>query len=125
MSCTVTKMSGEPVVIIKLNADFDTHMEAQQAFEASAKLLAEQTEPTFAIWDVLESTTDLQGIMEGANLSRINATPENERGSIVITSNPMVKMAMEGMNSEVYGHVVVPVFESIEEALAYVHQQPG
>jgi hypothetical protein len=47
----------------------------------------------------------------------------NERGSIVITDNPAVKMAMQGMNSEIYGNVVIPVFEAIDEALAYVHQQ--
>ena len=125
MSYTVTKMAGEPVVIIKFNADFDAHVETQQAFEASAKLLAEQSEPVFVIWDVLESSTDFQGIMEGANMSRINATPVNERGSIVVTSDPVVKMAMEGMNSEIYGYVVVPVFETFDEALAYVHEQLG
>jgi hypothetical protein len=125
MSYMVTKMAGEPVILIQFHSDFDAHVEAQPAFEASAKLLAEQTEPVFAIWDVRQSTTDLQGIMEGANISRVNATPANERGSIVITNDPVVKLAMEGMNSEVYGHVVIPVFESIDEALVYVHEQLG
>ncbi len=63
--------------------------------------------------------------MEGANISRTNATPTNERGSIVITNNPAVKLAMQGMNSDVYGNVSVAVFEEIDEALAYVHEQIG
>ena len=125
MSYTVEKMAGEPVILVQLHADFDAHTEAQQAFEASGKLLAEQTEPVFTVWDVRQSVSDLQGIMEGANISRTNATHPNERGSIVITDDPVVKLAMQGMNSEVYGNVVVPVFEDIDEALAYVHQQIG
>jgi hypothetical protein len=125
MSYSVTKMAGEPVIIIKFHSDFDAHVEAQQAFEAGARLLAEQTEPVFSIWDVRQSTADLQSIMEGANVSRTNVAPVNERASIVVTNDPVVKLAMEGMNSEVYGHVVIPVFETLEEALAYVHEQPG
>jgi hypothetical protein len=125
MSYTVTKMAREPVILIQFHADFDAHVEAQQAFEASAKLLAEQTEPVFAIWDVRQSTTDLQSIMEGANISRTNVTPENERGSIVVTNDPVVKLAMQGMNSEIYGNVVIPVFEDVDQALAYVHEQLG
>jgi hypothetical protein len=37
----------------------------------------------------------------------------------------MVKLAMQGMNSEVYGNVVIPVFEGLDEALAYIRQQTG
>jgi hypothetical protein len=125
MSFSVEKMVGEPVILIQFHADFDAHTEAQKAFEASAKLLAEQTEPVFAIWDVRQSSTDLQSIMEGANVSRTNVTPANELGSIVVTNNPAVKLAMQGMNSDVYGNVIVPVFEEINEALAYIHQQLG
>ncbi len=125
MSYTVKKMEGEPAILVQFHADFDAHTEAQKAFEAGAILLAEQTEPVFMIWDVRQSVSDLQSIMEGANVSRTNVAHPNERGSIVITDNPAVKLAMQGMNSEIYGNVVIPVFEEIDEALAYVHQQPG
>lgn len=124
MSYSIKKLVGEPVILIQFHADFDPHKEAQQAFEASARLLSEQSEPVYAIWDVRQSAVSLQ-IMEGANISRTNATPTNERGSIVITNNPAVKLAMQGMNSDVYGNVSVAVFEEIDEALAYVHQQIG
>ncbi|MBN1203257.1 MAG: hypothetical protein JXJ20_15520 [Anaerolineae bacterium] len=128
MSYTVEKIAGESVILVKLNADFDVK-EAKEAFEASFKLLAEQTEPVYVIWDSSQSPdADLQAIMEGANVSRASRTGAplpNELGSIVITNNPAVKMAMQGLNSEVYGHLVIPVFEEIDEALAYVHQQLG
>jgi hypothetical protein len=125
MSFTVKKMESESAILIQFHADFDAHTEAQKAFEAGAKLLSEQTEPVFMIWDVRQSVSDLQSIMEGANVSRTNASHPNERGSIVITDNPAVKVAMQGMNSEIYGNVVIPVFEEIDEALAYVRQQTG
>ena len=125
MSYTVEKMAGIPVILVQLHADFNAHTEAQEAFEASGRLLSEQTEPMFTIWDARQSASDLQGIMEGANVSRTNVTHPNERGSIVITGDPLVRLAMEGMNSEVYGNVVIPVFEDLDEALAYVHQQTG
>jgi hypothetical protein len=125
VSYTVKKIEGEPVILIQFHTDFDAHTEAQKAFEASAQLLSEQTEPVFTIWDVRKSVSDLQSIMEGANVSRTNATHPNERGSIVVTDNEIVKLAMQGLNSEVYGNVVIPVFEDIDGALAYVRQQIG
>ena len=99
MSYTVKKMEGEPVILIQFHADFDAHTEAQKAFEASAQLLSEQTEPVFTIWDVRQSVSDLQSIMEGANVSRTNVTHPNERGSIVVTDNEIVRLAMQATTS--------------------------
>ncbi len=124
MSYTVEKMSGEPVVLVRLNSDYDAVQEMQDTIQSSNALIAQQTEPVFSIWDVDQSNVNLEGLMSGTNVARQEtATPPNQMGSIILGNSPYLQLLAQGLNSDTYGHLNIRVFGQLDEALAYVHEQ--
>ena len=123
MSFTIEKIADAPAVLVQAGADFDAETELEIAVKESTWLIAEQTTPVFAIWDTCQMSTTVNIIVQGANVSRSLDIPANQVGTLVISSTPAIKMAMEGMNSHAFGHMTVPVFENLDEAVAYARQQ--
>ena len=123
MSYTIEKMADQPAVLVHLNADFDSQADLWPAVEQSTELIIEQNAPTFSVWDTRQIITTVDGIVQGANVGRSFDIPANQRGIIVISTEPAIKMAMEGMNTRAFGHMEISVFEDLDEALAYIHQQ--
>ena len=123
MSFIVKKMADAPAVLVQTGADFDPEAELETVVKESTRLIAEQPTPSYVIWDARNAPTTVDIIVKGANISRSLETPANQVGTIVITTTQAVKMAMEGMNSRVFGHITIPVFENLDEAVAYARQQ--
>ena len=126
MSYTIEKVIGEPVILCRIDADYDPHEEAVRVIEEMTSLVAQQTESVFMIFDLRQPSFDLQNILEEANRMRsVVDSRSNLRGIMVITSDEGIKLAMQGLNSEVFGYIHIPVFEDIDEALDYIHEQSG
>ena len=123
MSFSVEKMADEPAILIQLNPDFDASKESQAATEKAFRLVSEQTAPTFMIWDTRESPPSVEAFIMGGSVTRAVEPPAPYHGSIVISAEPIVKTAMQGMNSRAFGNLVIPVFENLDEARDYMHQQ--
>ncbi len=123
MSYTVEKMAGEPVILIRLNEDYDAAAEMMGTIQASMALVTQQTEPVFSIWDVRHANVNLEGLMAGTNVARFQAiAPPNQLGSIVVGNASYLKPAMQGLDSDAYGHMMIHVRANMDDALALVHE---
>ncbi len=124
MSYTVEKMAGEPVVLIRLNADYDAATEMAGTLHESTALIAQQNEPVFSIWDIERTSVNLESLMAGTNAARLDsAAPPNQAGSIILGNSPYLKLLAKGLDSSTYGNLKIAIFEQMDDALAYIHGQ--
>jgi hypothetical protein len=89
----------------------------------SFALLEAQPEPVFYIVDLLDATFDFQGMLEYANSQSLHMASRHPKVKqlIVLTKDPIIQMAAAGLNSDAFGNIEVPVFERMDQAVAYIH----
>lgn len=119
---TLEKLPGEPI-IVRTIPSLGSEADMKVAAEAQKKLLDEQHEKVFFIVDMTTTKLDFQDVSVAANVAT-RATHlyqhSNIRELLVATTNRMLELAFEGLDSEVYGNVKAKVFKSKDAALAYI-----
>jgi hypothetical protein len=133
MSYSSHQLSGEPILLVTLYADFDLATEAAGIEAERIALLEAAQEPLHVILDVSQVELSLDDIIKASNMLVRGASlaPSSEQNGyslfshanlrqfIVVSNNRMVHMAAKGMNHPVFGSQNVAAFTSVEEALAH------
>ena len=125
----VKKMPDAPVVIGSWLEGFKfVDHGAQYAKEANA-VLDEQTTPVFYIIDMSQlQTISVEGIVEvahtGANVFTSNHRHPMNRETILISKKSIVKLAVKGVASSAFGNMKIKLFETLEEAIEYIKNNP-
>lgn len=123
MPTTIEKLSGEAIVIIRVDTQ-DFSPESAQAFEGDlAKLLDSQSEPVFLI-NVLPAdySFDMDDLMEATALVTAQSYlyhHANIKGMAAVTRSDTLKMAYDGLAAEAFGGLQVRTFATLEEAIAH------
>ncbi len=127
MSYTLKKLPDEPIFVFKAGADYDTQSETEPMNRKVIALLDAAQEPLVQIIDFSEASLDMNDMMAGASAAaRGEDAPlhhPNVKLNLFVTRDPAFKMAVDGLNNEVFGRVFAKVFENYEEALAYARSQ--
>lgn len=124
-------MPGEPIVIATLHENYDLATDSGPSSQAGIDLLNTLTDPVFWILDMRYLKFDLAALVQGAavlarNPSSIYRHPMIREVIMVSENAPAaVKLAAEGLNSEIYGYVKACVMDSVDEAIAYARAQIG
>jgi hypothetical protein len=125
MSYDLERLPDDPVILFKGYKDFGAPNELGQAVGDIMRLLDQQPEPVYLIQDErLHRTPNVEEmIIVGQALAwetRALYRHPMLAGVIIVTANEITQALYQGLNSEVFGHVQVELFDTPDEALAYV-----
>ncbi len=124
MSFSMQKFPDEPIILIDCHSNFDPASEMVAYSEQLMALLDAQPEPTFCITALPATKYDFNAFASAANVSRSYAM-KNLREPILVTDSEPIRMAMKGLDSDIFHHLKIRVFPCLDEALAYVREQVG
>lgn len=123
MPYTVEKLPDEPILVVNSSRGEDPYGEMAEAIDGINQTLDEQPEPIYLILDMRTMTLSLDEIMEAAMLSARGRNAmlhhRNIRESIFILTDPLVRMAVRGLDSATFGQLKARTFETLDQAVAY------
>lgn len=124
MPYTIRKLPDEPIVIFKLGATYNTQLEREAAVRNFLGIIEHVEAPIFLMIDASDmEKMGLDDIMVGSASAARGENAlfhhPNIRQIVIVTRNPAFRMAAEGLGYDVYGNLFVPVYENIEDALAF------
>lgn len=123
-----------PIMIFTMRQDYNMATDAPAFAQEIAALAPSWPEPVFLIMVEDGYRPGLQDIMVGASVAARGENPvfhnPGIREVLYVTPDKMGQLALKGLNSPIFGHTMVKVFDTREEALAYArsslgHSEPG
>ena len=125
----VKKHPDLPAVIGQWYEGFKFVKDGADYAVAANALLDEQTEPVFYIIDMSDlQTITIDGVTEvansGANNLKSSYRHPMNREMILISQANIVKLAVKGASTATFGNLKVKLFETLDEALAYIEKSP-
>ncbi|MBI5961286.1 MAG: hypothetical protein HY866_21285 [Chloroflexi bacterium] len=127
MSFKVEQISGEPIITITLYPDFNFSEENALSVQAMLDLLNAASQPSFLLID-MQASPDLGQIVVGADLATRGPNPlmhhKNVRQVLVATTDDLIAQVSRGLASQLFGHVNIEVFPTMNDALRYARSQP-
>jgi len=128
MSYTLEKLPGEAVIVYTQGPATHETQGIAETLDDIARLLDEQTDPVFLVWNVGGMSIDLDDLIQSASRAGrgSNAVLHHPRvrENVYVVSNRMVRLAIKGLESATFGRAKVVLFDTLEEALSYCRQQP-
>lgn len=124
MSYSFKLLPDEPILIATISASFNQKYELDPYLNETAYILEGLDQPIYYIADVSETKVSIfQDFLTAFNRAFRGAgaivNHPNLRKPIFVSTDPLIKLGARGLNAEIYGNLSVPVFDTLEEALAY------
>ncbi len=121
MSFHVEQLDEEPIILITLSSDFDPYTEGDSLTDQILSLLDQQPEPVYYITDFSNIRLSLEQLLYVASFVARGEKPvlhhPKIRCAILVTSDAMLSMSAQGLDSAVFGNVHMEVFSSLDDAL--------
>ncbi|MEL6408656.1 MAG: hypothetical protein AAFR81_30085 [Chloroflexota bacterium] len=126
MSYTIKKFDNEPILMITIHEDYNVATD-QVKSDADVRPYFENTEEDlYHIINIIDLNISLDDIVQAANAGtrKEEALWKHPKHAmlILITQNPLAKVAAKGLGSSVFGSVKVRTFNTTEEALAWIRE---
>lgn len=125
MSYSLEKYPDEPIVVLTLPADYDVQQDVPHLIQDMAKIFGSLTQPVAFVTDLTTFKLAIQDIIVGIN----TMVKDNQRyrdlirENVAVTQNPAVRSVIKGLDTNTFGNIKMSVFNTLEEALAYVRSQ--
>jgi hypothetical protein len=126
MSYTIEKLPNEPIILQVLNADYTFGAEASPSMLELMTLLDAQRERVYLIMDMSEVSLNLDDAIQAASMSTQQhklLTHPNTIESILVSDSRLMKLMAKGLNTPIFGNIILRTFESRSAALAYACSQ--
>ncbi len=125
MNYTVERLSDVPAILTTVSKDFEINRELEAMNRDTLAILDPAEVPLFLITNFQVSLGIDDLFQSASTLRKENSIWKhpNIRQVIVITEDPLLRLAAKGMGSPLLGGFNVKLFDSVEEALAYVRSQ--
>lgn len=122
MPFTITKLASLPVVVV-MPAGAGVMQELSEIDRRLTHLLDAQPEPVFVIADLRRISLNLDDVIRASN-NAARSMPSilyhlNIRETLVVTNEPIVRLAAQGIDGPIFGGLSMRVFTTPEEALEY------
>ena len=122
MPFTITKLAALPVIVV-MPAGAGIMQELPEIDRRLTRLLNAQPEPVFVIADLRRISLNLDDVMRAGN-SAARSMPSilyhlNIRETLVVTTEPIVRLAAQGIDGSMFGGLSMRVFTTPEAALEY------
>ncbi|MGF1506973.1 MAG: hypothetical protein ACFB51_17840 [Anaerolineae bacterium] len=126
MSHKIYQLENPPVVVFQGNEDY-LASELDSALGQLIDMLEAHAAPVYHIVDLsLVPPVNVDDTVIGANAAARGPNPVMHhpmiKKIIYVTRDDFLKAALQGLDSEVFGHVKVVVFDSLEAALAFIRE---
>ncbi len=125
MNYKVERLSDVPAVLTTVSKDFEINRELEAMNRDTLAILDPAEVPLFLITD-FQLSLGIDDLFQSAStLRRENSIWKhpNIRQVIIITDDPLLRLAAQGMKSPILGGFNLKLSDSVEEALAYVRSQ--
>lgn len=127
MKYDVKKLPDLPVVLGIWYEGFKFVNDGADYALAANAVLDEQSEPVFYIIDLSDlKTISVEGVTETANSGAQNMKSSYRhpmrKEMILVSQEKIVKMAVTGARTATFGNLKVKLFDTLDEALAYVKE---
>jgi hypothetical protein len=133
----VELLSDEPILLLICTKEYSLVDDWPKVDQQCRALMDNANEPLYLITDLTEASLSLDDLVLGTNvgarghnigtMDQAGEVPAfkhpNLQGLIFVTSKKLVKLALKGMDSLVFGNIQAAVFETLEEALAYTRDR--
>jgi len=128
MLSTVEKLSDEPIVFTVMGAEFSLVKSVEACAQEFFKVLDTCPEPVYSITDMtlvkFNASDVVQGVNSAALQFQIFKHPKIIE-NITITRSGLLKFAMQGFDTPIFGNIKMQAFETREAAFAYVRGKAG
>lgn len=125
MTVEITEMRNEPILIARYAPPFNPDEDLHQANAAIRDKLITTEPPLYRIEDVSAiemSFAELVQAMATATEQAEGSILDSRVHSMLVGTSDMLRIAKDAMTQEQYGSLDVPLFPTVDDALAYVHQ---
>ncbi len=116
-----------PAFVTAFSKDFSFEHDLTSYRVEVARLLDSLAEQVFYVMDLRNLHFDFGEMAAATNLAARIDTANFQHPSvwqvIFVTKDSVWADIAAGMNSDVYGYLTIPVFESVEDALTYIRSQ--
>jgi len=120
---TVEKLPGEPIVLFTALEGYRISADLPASIEAAVTLINRQSQPVYYIQNLVQMAADMNEVALAANMLARNESPLYHHPNIglviVVTGDPTIKMAFQGMHSQMYGNLESASFDTLDEALEF------
>lgn len=122
-AATFSKLSDEPIVILTISGNVAALSSSERDYAQLRSLFDSVSEPVFFILDMSNARINLEDLIHGAHDAYLGDSPLFKHPNICqilhVSNDPMLELATEGLNNEIFGNVEIQMFKTLEEALAY------
>lgn len=133
----VELLPDEPILLLICTKEYSLVDDWPQVDQQCRALMDNTNEPLYLITDLTEASLSLDDLVLGTNAGarghkigtkgQAGEVPAfkhpNLQGLIFVSPKKLVKLAIKGMDSLMFGNIQAATFETLEEALAYTRDR--
>lgn len=127
MPVTITRLPNEPIVIVELRERMDLNS-VRTMFKQTAEIARDMNQPVYRIANFLNVNVSIRE-MAAALAEGTKGGPGSPRDRqvpfVMVAGRNRIRFFFEMLRRKEYGGIEVPVFDTMDEALAYVRAQLG
>lgn len=119
---TIEKLADVPIVLFTVKPDYKISAHGLDGVVAAMSTLDAQSAPVYLICDALGMVINFNDVLQSITLATRQYhlfTHRNVIEVVIVTEKTFLKAAMEGLSNPMFGNIWVPVFDTLEAALAY------
>lgn len=124
----VHRLEGKPIIQLTILPDYTVREHQKFSGPAVRGLMDATSEPLYLLYDLRQLRIEwmelLQGLSSAGDEIKQGAAT-NYLGTLFVTTDPVVRMGMQALAQRQYGSGNITVFDSVEDAVAYVEQKTG
>ncbi len=124
MPFSVEQVPNQPIFVITLSEPFDQAKEAPASDWKFQELIATVQGTIYRVIDLTRWTIPFNDMINGlASDTRGGAGADPRIHTVIVGSGEMVEFGVKAMKQRQYGAKEIPLFASLDEALAYVNAE--
>jgi hypothetical protein len=122
----IEKVPDLPVLKISLHPTYRAREDQKAATVAVNEIMDHVDEKVFLLYDMSDLKVDWGDMIMGMADARDaykNGGHRNYRETVIVVRNTMLKLGLKALGQQQYGGMQITVFETVDEALAYVQSK--
>ena len=121
------KLDDEPFLIFTAYNSYSMAEDAEESVKVTFDLLNHINEPIYYILDWQDiDPLNMEDVSVGAMSVALSQNPLFKHPKFLgigfVTSSEILAMAAKGLDSELYGHIKIEIFDSVDDAVNFFRQ---
>ena len=129
MAYSIQQKPGSLILSFISEPDGNVMVDLVRSLDKAISILDELPSPVYLIIDFRRITMNVDDLLKVSSTLALGPNPVAHHANVVATlfvsTDPSVRLATAGLASPAFGAVKLAQFDTLEEALAYVHDPLG